>query len=716
MTLPEILKTYPSIDSWLKLLPEGKVNVFSGKVEIGQRIKTALALIVSDQLQVNIDRVVVTSGNTDLTPDEGYTAASFSMETAGSALRIIAAEARCVLLELAAKRLSCAEEDLSVSDGEIVCLKSKKKISYWDLSVGEGFERVVSGKTVPRRSSFAHNPDRRIPSIDLMKIVTGELKYIQDIQLPGMVYARVIRPLNYHSGLVSADIERAKQADGVLDIICNGSFLAVIGDEEYRVVKAAESLRKSATWNSNIDLNTSNIHEQLLSRPRQTISEKRVIDADLMREESSLDQDNCSVIEARYKRPYLMHGSIGPSAAVAWKQEDGLKVWSSTQGVYPLRYALSEVLKMAVADITIVHVQGAGCYGHNGADDAALDAALLACACPGRPVQVIWSREDEHRWEPYGSAMVVDLKASIGTNGTIREWNHDVYSDSHVERAGEHPEGSQLLASWHLDQPYHQPNGTPPWDIFTGIGFNAMPLYDIPYCNVSQHRVEGLPLRVSALRSLGAYTNVFSIESFMDELANQAGIDPLEFRLNHLAEDNRAKDVLLAVSTASNWGQTLEGEGLGRGVAFDRYENQKTYTAVVVDVEVDDYGHIKCLKAAIAGDAGEIVDSDGLRCQLEGGFLQSLSWTLKEEVKYDANGITSIDWETYPLLTYSEVPDITTILIDRPGSPFLGCGEAMQGPTSAAIANAVFDAVGIRLRQTPFTPERVQSSAWEADD
>ena len=716
MTLPEILESYPSIDSWLQISSEGKVNVFTGKVEIGQRISTALALIVSDQLQINMNRVTITSGNTELTPDEGYTAASFSMEASAAALRIVAAEAQNALFELAADKLSCSLEELAVDDGKIVCAKSQETVTYWDLLGGMRFGRTVSGNAIPRRSSAAHNGSRRTPSIHSRAIVTGELKYIHDIELPGMVHGRVVRPPNYHAKLTSVDLKTVRDSDGVLEVICDGSFLAVIADEEYRAVKAANRLRSSAQWKSKTELGTTDIHRQLVSNPRETDclrndSELATIEADFL-----VDESGYLEVESRYKRPYLMHGSIGPSGAVACMQEGRMNVWSSTHGVYPLRQALAQVIKMAAKDLKVVHVQGAGCYGHNGADDAALDAALLARALPETPVQVKWSREDEHSWEPYGSAMVIDLKASIGKDGVIRDWNHDVYSDSHVERPGENPEGSQLLASWHLDQPCRQPNGTPPWGIFTGIGFNAMPLYEIPNCKVSQHLVKQLPLRVSALRSLGAYANIFSIESFMDELANRAGVDPLVLRLNHLSQDSRARDVLLAVSRASNWGQKLQGEGLGRGLGFARYENQKSYTAVVVDVEVDEYGNIRCLNATIVGDAGEIVDSDGLRCQLEGGFLQSLSWTLKEEVQYDREGITSIDWERYPLLTYKEVPEIKTILIDRPGMPFLGCGEAMQGPTAAALANAVFDAVGIRLRQTPFTAERLQSSAWEAED
>ena len=715
MSIPEILQALPSIDSWLQFAPDGKVTVFAGKVEFGQRIKTALSLIVSDQLEINVGRVSVTSGNTGLTPDEGYTAASCSMEFSGSAIRLVAAEARHILLEDAANKFSCSIEELSISDGEITHTLGHEKVTYWELLGGGKFDRAVTGDAIPRQSSTVRNGSERGSAIDTMGIVTGQLEYIQDIEFPGMAYARVVRPPNYQARLVSVDTDSVINMPGVIKVVCDGSFIAVIADDEYRAIKAASRLQNSSRWHRGHGLQTNDIYEQLLSNDRRSIQSTRGRPEGL--ESGSIDKKSgVKELNGRYKRPYLMHGSIGPSTAVAWEQKSKITVWSHSQGVYPLRQDLAKVLSTDVADIQVVHVQGAGCYGHNGADDAALDAALLARALPEVPIQVKWSRQDEHKWEPYGSAMVVDLRAKLDDKGLIEEWSHDTYSDSHVKRPGENLEGSQLLGSWHLDKSHRQPDSTPPWDAHTGIGFNATPLYQIPNCRIAEHFVEGLPLRVSALRSLGAYANVFAIESFMDELAHEVGVDPLEFRLNHLSADLRARDVLIAVSKASNWEQHLDGKGRGRGLGFARYENEKSYAAVVVEVEVDDYGNIQCLKSTIAGDAGEIVDADGLRCQLEGGFLQSLSWTLKEEVQYDRDGITSTDWETYPLLTYKEIPEIETILIDRPGMPFLGCGEAMQGPTAAALGNAVFDAVGIRLRQTPFTTERMQSSAWETED
>ena len=390
--------------------------------------------------------------------------------------------------------------------------------------------------------------------------------------------------------------------------------------------------------------------------------------------------------------------------------ENGLGVWTHSQGVYPLRSALAGVLDLAEDFIRITHVPGSGCYGHNGADDVALDAALVARALWGRPVLLKWERDDEHAWEPYGSAMRVEMRASLDDDGQIIHWCHDTYSDTHVARPGNQGEHSRLLAAWHLAEPRKAPRPKPNMAFHGGIHRNADPIYEFPDTRIVKHMVEGLPLRVSALRSLGGYANIFALESFMDELAEELGRDPLTFRLAHL-RNPRARAVLNAAATAANWRQAPRKERHGQGLAFARYKNQKCLAAVIIDLSVEDDGHIQLLKAVIAADAGQIVDPRGLRSQLEGGLIQSASWTLKEQVNFDGGGITSRDWESYPILTFMDVPEVETVLVDRPDQPFLGSGEATQGPTAAAIGNAVFDAIGIRLRRIPFTPENVQKAA-----
>ncbi|NQW00768.1 MAG: xanthine dehydrogenase family protein molybdopterin-binding subunit, partial [Rhodospirillales bacterium] len=376
----------------------------------------------------------------------------------------------------------------------------------------------------------------------------------------------------------------------------------------------------------------------------------------------------------------------------------------------PLRRALADVLAMDEAAIKVIHAPGPGCYGHNAAEDAALDAVLVARALAGRPVLLKWERDDEHAWEPYGSAMRVEVMASLDAQGKISYWSHDSYSDTQVARPGADGECSQLLPAWYLEKPFLRPRAKPSRVPHGGIHRNADPIYNFANRRIVKHLVEELPLRVSALRALAAYGNVFALESFMDELADAQGMDPLDFRLAHL-DDTRTRAVLEAAATKANWRSRTKTDGQGHGIAVARYKNQKCFAAVYVDLAVSDNGDIHLNRAVIAADAGQVVDPDGLRSQLEGGLIQSVSWSLKEEVTFDSGGITSRDWETYPILGFAEVPEIETVLIDRPDQPFLGSGEATMGPTVAAIGNAVYDAVGIRLRQIPFTAENVRRAA-----
>ena len=392
-----------------------------------------------------------------------------------------------------------------------------------------------------------------------------------------------------------------------------------------------------------------------------------------------------------------------------------MTVWTHSQAVFTLRGALAQVLALDEAQIRVIHVEGAGCYGHNGADDVALDAALVARAIPDRPISLKWTRWDEHAWEPYGSAMLMQLRASLSDAGDIIDWNHDVWSYAHATRAVVGLETSGLLASWHLAQPFARQEPGPMGGHESGAHRNADPIYTLPHKRVVRHGVSGSPLRVSALRSLGAYANVFAIESFMDELALSANIDPLDFRLRYL-RDERARVVLIAAAEKVDWPACREAsaDGEGWGMALAQYKNQMCYCAIIVNLQVDhSSGEIDFKRVVIAADAGQVVNPDGLSNQLEGGFVQAASWTLFEEVKFDARGITSVDWETYPILSFDSAPKIETLILNRPEMPMLGAGEAAQNPTPAAIANAIYDAVRLRLRDIPFTPEKILAGLRE---
>ena len=404
-----------------------------------------------------------------------------------------------------------------------------------------------------------------------------------------------------------------------------------------------------------------------------------------------------------------MHGSIGPSCAIALFSDDALTVWSHGQGMFPLQASVAELLHMPKEKVRCIHVEGSGCYGHNGADDAGADAALLAVAFPGRPVRLQWMRDQEHTWEPYGPAMMSEISGTLDAAGNVIDFSYDVWSNTHSTR----PESAgNTMAGWLVSQPFAQPAPQPIPQPAGGGDRNAIPLYKFPSANVTHHFIPQMPVRVSALRALGAYMNVFSIESFIDELAAAANADPVEFRLKHL-EDQRAKDVIATVADRfgwKNWRKT--GPYHGRGFAFAKYKNLAAYVAIALDLEVDrDSGRIRLGRAVAADDSGQAVNPDGIKNQVEGAIVQAASWTLHEQVAFDRMRIKSRDWATYPILRFEEVfRSVEVHVIDRPGQPYLGTGEGGQGPTAAAIANAVAHATGQRIRELPFTAERVRAA------
>jgi nicotinate dehydrogenase subunit B len=507
----------------------------------------------------------------------------------------------------------------------------------------------------------------------------------------------VVRPPRYHGILAKVDIEGAKALPGVVTVVRDGSFLGVIAQREEQAVRARAHLARSSTWIGGDDLpDARKLYDELIN----AVSQDHVVSEQKAPQPSGIAR----VFEATYTKPYTAHGSIGPSCALAQFEGGKLTVWTHSQGVFPLRRDLAGALKMNVDAIRCVHIEGAGCYGHNGADDAALDAALLARAAPSKPVRVQWMRDDEFAWEPYGPAMVMKAKASLSGKKVV-DWAYDVWSTTHGTRPGAGG-GNNLLASWYLAQPLTPAQGTG-----FGAARNAAPLYAFAGERVTNHFVAVSPLRTSSLRSLGAYANVFAIESFMDELAAAAKVDPVAFRLAHL-NDKRARAVIEAAAKAADWKPADKGDGIrGRGFGFARYKNAAAYVAVVAQVSLNRAsGEMQVVRAHAAVDAGQVINPDGLTNQIEGGIVQATSWTLREQVKFDATGIVSRDWLGYPILTMPEVPKVRTVLLDRPDLPALGVGEASLGPAAAAIANAFAHATGKRMRDLPFTPARVKAA------
>ena len=696
-----------SVDRVIRFEVDETVSVLIGKSEIGQGIYTAIAQIAAEELDVSFERMRVVSPDTNHAPNGSYTAGSNSIQGEGRVVRQAAADARYELLQKAADLWGVDAQSLKVVDG-VIC-DGLKEVTYWALLDGEVFEQGVTGVGTPKVSDDYGVVGESVGQLKLMDIVTGQPHFIQDMDVPNMVHGRVVRPPRYGATLVL--VGDVSDIEGVLKVVRDGHFLGVIAEREEQAVWAAERLREKSVWEGGQALpNEKMLFDHLMNTPKQQAL--LVVDGKPVADEVpdvEVPDDAHATIQATYYRPYHMHGSLAPSAALAHWHKGTLTVWSHTQGVSPLRGSLAQVLDVPTDLVRVIHVEGAGCYGHNGADDAALDAALLARALPERPVMLKWMRDDEHAWEPYGSCMAVMMQGSVNDAGVVIDWNHDVWSYTHSGRPRAMAGQSNMLAAWHLEQAILPPIAKPGGGSHSGIHRNADPLYHFSRRRVVKHFVPDSPLRVSALRGLGSPGNVFAIESFMDELAIVAGEDPVAFRLKHL-DDDRAKDVIRAAAETARWqaGVRGNGEGRGQGLGFAQYKNEKCYVAVIFDVCVDvATGQIVLERAVIAADAGQVVNPDGLKNQLEGGVVQAASWAMKEAVRFDRERITSRDWETYPILKFPDVPVVETVLIDRPGLPSLGSGEATQGPTPAAIANAVYDAVGIRLRQMPFTPDRV---------
>ena len=708
--LPGSLNANRMLDGWLRINPSGTVTVFTGKVELGQGILTALTQIVADELDVDVKRIEVISGNTALTPNEGVTSGSLSIQDSGTALRFASAEARALLLQAAAAKLGVPHPELSVSDGNIT--STKGNTSYWDISNAAMLKVESTGATAPKPSSQHRLIGQSLPRRDIPAKVSGGEAYVQDMRPPGMVHGRVVRPNSPRARLLSVDEAAARQLPGVVAVVRDGNFLAVAAKREEQAIAAARALQASARWEEPADLPP--VGAALFAYMKQQAALDSVVSE---KKASAGTPAGTRSLSATFTRPYQAHASIGPSCALAQWTGDRLQVWCHSQSVFQLRIDLGKALRTPMGNVTVAHREGSGCYGHNGADDVALDAALLARALPGVPVRVQWMREDEFAWEPLGSPMVSDLKATLDASGKIVDWNHELWSYTHSTRPYD-PDGVNLLAAWHIKDPHPpgparnipQPSG--------GSDRNAVPLYVFPQQKVTNHLLKDTPIRTSALRTLGAYANVFAAESFMDELAAAASADPVEFRLKHLS-DPRARAVIERAAQLAQWqaqpalAQAKEASGVlkGRGLGFAKYKNLAVYCAVVVDVAVDARsGVVRVERAWSAVDAGLVINPDGLKNQIEGGIIQSSSWTLLESMKNDASRKLTQNWGDYPILRFPDVPAVQVELINRPEERPLGVGEGSQGPTAAAIANAFANATGRRLRDLPFTPERVRAS------
>jgi CO/xanthine dehydrogenase Mo-binding subunit len=701
--LPGSLNNNRSLHAWVRIGGDGNATVYTGKVELGQGVLTALWQIAAEELDLAPSRVHIFSADTALSPNEGQTAGSQSIENSGTALRMACAEVRGMLVDVAAKKLAVPAGSLTVEDG-VIMTADRLKVTYAQAVAEIDLNREATAKVAPKPVSAHKIVGQSVPRLDIPGKVTGRISYVQDIFEAGMLHGRVVRPPRYGSTLESVDDASVSKMPGVIKVVRDGSFLGVVAEREEQAVKAREALAKAAKWKLGPELpDPANIHAYLKSLPNKT-------DVIGVKQATVLAAANVRTHEASYTKPYLSHGSIGPSCAIATFLGGRMIVWTHSQGVFPLRSELVKALKLPAKDVRCMHVEGSGCYGQNGADDVALDAALLARAVPEKPVRVQWMRDDEFGWEPYGAAMSMSVKASLDADNKIADWHYELWSNTHSMRP-ESTAGTNVLAAWYMaePQPHGEPHGIP--QPAGGGDRNAVPLYDFPNQKLVHHFIPQMPIRVSALRTLGAYANVFAVESFMDEMAALAKADPVAFRLAHL-KDPRAKAVIDKVAAMAGWKAGEAGNlSRGRGIGFAKYNNLACYVACIAEVAVDRAsGKVRVSHIWAAADSGLIVNPDGLRNQIEGGILQSTSWTLYEHVRFDKNGIQSRDWESYPIMTMPDVPKVTVDLINQPNEPSKGAGEGSQGPAVAAIANAVAHATGKRLRDLPLDAGRVKAA------
>ena len=690
--LPQSLAANPRLSTWLTANPDGTFALRVGKVELGQGIATALTQIATAELGLEPGGVRPVATNTLVSPDEGVTAGSLSVMFSGAAVRRASAEVRLLFQKAAAARANVPDEKVTLVDGRFV---APDATSYGYADLARDVDLDVDADPTLDVAQLPIQPGSSMPRIDLPDKVFGRPRFIHDLTFEGMLHARVVRPPRMGAHLIEAPVDAVAAMPGVEHVIRERDFLAIVATREGLAELAAAALASGSSWTDGTTLpDSAALPDWIRSQHAETT---------VIRHDGARHPDDAITMRATYAKPFVAHGSIAPSCGIARFEAGRLSMWSHSQGVFNLRTATALALGLEPEDVVVQHVEGAGCYGHNSADDAAFDAALIATHVPGRHIRVQWSRADELSWEPFGPAMVGEVAATVGADGHVSDWTYDVWGNGHTTRPG-YAAAHGLLADAHragVDE--IPPALDPPAARGHGSARNAEPPYDFARIDVATHRLTTMPIRSSALRALGAHLNVFALESCMDELAETLGRDPLQFRLDHLT-DPRARDVLRTAAEAAGWGTpTVDGEG--RGIAYSRYKNRGSYCAVVADVEAEE--SVRVTRLTIAIDVGQVVNEDGLRNQIEGGAIQATSWSLLEQVAFDRSTITSTDWESYPIMRFTGVPHVDVHVLSRSDEPSLGAGEATQGPVPGAIANAIHDAIGVRVRTLPFTRDNV---------
>jgi nicotinate dehydrogenase subunit B len=692
-----------AVDSFLAIDSAGLVTIYSGKVDLGTGVRTALTQIAAEELDVPLSKVTIVQGDTALTPDQGPTFGSLAIQIGGVQIRNACAMAKSALLDLAAKELGANAAELKVGGGMIG--SGDKQTSYGELIGGKSFSLTLDHQKPPatKDPKTFKIVGTSIPRIDIPDKVTGRFTYMQDVRVPGMLHGRVVRPPALGAQLQSVDEASVQGIPGIVRIVRDGNFLAVVAENEWAAIKGARQIK--ATWSA-----WEGLPEQgkLFAHVRGSKVAKDEVTANVGNTAEAMTKDGAKKIAATYEFAIHTHGSIGPSCAIAEFKDGKLTSWSASQATHNLRKQLAKMFELPPENVRCIYVEGSGCYGRNGHEDAAADAALLAKAV-GRPVRVQWSRADEHGWDPKGPPTLVDLRATLDSAGGVTAWESEFFIPQQTPNAFVVPLVAATLSGKPADETIA------PGNVFQ----NSNVPYKFANIKAVCHRLETTPFRPSWIRTPGRLQNTFANECFIDELAAAAGADPIEFRLKYLdPADTRGVEILNRVGALAQWDKRPSPRGgqsgdvlTGRGVSYCKYELVRTYIAVVAEVEVKrSTGEIRARKFFVLHDCGQIINPDGVQSQIEGNIIQTVSRTLKEELTFNRSAVTSLDWASYPILTFPEVPDILIDLIDRPAEKPWGAGEPSAAVVPSAISNAVYDATGVRLRSVPFTPEKVKEA------
>jgi nicotinate dehydrogenase subunit B len=704
-----------SLDSWLAVAQDGTVTVFTSKVELGTGTETALAQIVAEELDVPFGRIHMEAGDTSKTVDQAVTAASRTIERAGPQLRQAAAVGRRELVRMASERLNTPANQLTVVDGVVSANgDSTRKVSYAELIGDKRFN--VKMETSGTGWDLKISPDVQVKNVNDYKIVgmsvrrtdlpgkfTGEFTYAHDVRVPGMLHGRVVRPPVVSSKPTNVDESSIKQIPGVVKVVQDGNFVGVVAQTEWAAIQAARALK--VTWSTPSTSLPAN-PDELYTYLKNTKSYNDQVTVNKGNPDAAIAQAS-KKYEATYRWPFQLHGMLGPSCAVADVRGDSVTVWSGTQGPFRTRKSLSDLLHIPEKNIRVIFREESGCYGRLSPDDAPHDAVLLSRAV-GKPVRVQWTRADEHGWEPKGPAQFISVRAGVDGQGNLVAWDY-------MERGFPWTESAinPLLAGRQIGMKSVNPgqgNGNAGGGEAYEFENQRVVAALIPWSQDPP-----TPLRTSNLRAPGDLARTFASESLLDEIAADLHVDPVQFRLRYLKNNKRVTEVLVAATQAAQWKERVShsepssgSKATGRGVSISGRDG--TVTAAVAEVEVDkSSGEITVKRVTLAHDCGLIVNPDGLRNQVEGNVIQGVSRTLLEEVRFDANGMKNLDWVSYPILTYRRVPDVQIVLINRKEMPALGGGEPSTVPVPAAIANAVYDAIGVHAREVPITPQKVQA-------